>query len=377
MNSEIKNRRFWLFLLRVLVFAGITIGIIVGINYSVDASHVITSRSQEEMAKLALEGNIVAVPENYNERTFQMAILDRMSALPETAVVGASRGMFLGKDITGFDNIYNNCIAGASIEDYYAVLGLYRQKFGKYPSRVILEVSPWVFYAGNPELRWTEIYTYRTAAGRLWQDLNHKKLEIKAPEIKPAASQGKPFYSRENPYFSLPYFQYNYGILREKGTDAFKGDPARVSTDPAEAAEYPDGTIRYPASQENESEERLAKVRASAGPVTYEYVQHMTEIDEDKRLAFEALVRELQDHGTEVLFWLSPFSETQCRYSFDEDLNPAFRIVEDYLRGYAAESGIKIIGSYDARNYGLTDDRFIDYMHADKQGAKIVWSADN
>ena len=54
----------WKFLLRVLIFAVIALGIVVGINYFVDASHVITSRSLEQMARLVLEGNTVAVPEN-------------------------------------------------------------------------------------------------------------------------------------------------------------------------------------------------------------------------------------------------------------------------------------------------------------------------
>ena len=48
----------------------------------------------------------------------------------------------------------------------------------------------------------------------------------------------------------------------EKGNDIFKED-ARVSDDVNEAADYSDGTIRYNSSMENESEERLAGVKAT------------------------------------------------------------------------------------------------------------------
>ena len=92
-TSEIGNRRFGFFLLRVLIGAALVFGVLVGINYFVDASHVITSRSHEQMAVLALEGNTVAMPENYNERSFQMAVVDHMKSRPETLVLGSSRGM--------------------------------------------------------------------------------------------------------------------------------------------------------------------------------------------------------------------------------------------------------------------------------------------
>lgn len=81
------------------------------------------------MAELVLAGNIVAVPENYNERVYEMALLERMKEMPETVVLGASRGMYLGKEITGYKSLFNHCVSGACIEDYYAVPQLYREKF--------------------------------------------------------------------------------------------------------------------------------------------------------------------------------------------------------------------------------------------------------
>ena len=328
------------------------------------------------MAKLALSGKTVAVPENYNERSFQMSIVDQMKTMPETVVAGTSRGMYLGEEITGFSSIYNSCISGACLEDYYAVLGMYRRKFSGYPSRVILEISPWLFNGKVSEDRWTEIYTYRTAAEKLYAALNGRKPEINAVEWTPFGSDEKPFYSSENPWFSLAYFQYNCYMIRKKGLDAFTEEPPHESTDPSEPADYPDGTVRNAASREEESDERLAEVRAASGPVTFHNVQKMTRMDEEKTLAFEHLVRDILDQGSEIIFYLQPFSETQCRLSIDQEMNPAFMLVETYLRRFAGEHGIPVVGSYDARKYGLTDDRFIDSLHLDRKGTAYVWSSD-
>ena len=84
MSTEILNRRFLLFLLKILIAAVLVLAFIAVFNSSVDASHVITSKNHDRMAELALEGNIVAVPENYNERVYQLAIVNHMPSMPET-----------------------------------------------------------------------------------------------------------------------------------------------------------------------------------------------------------------------------------------------------------------------------------------------------
>ena len=376
MTSEIANRRFWRFLLRTLLAAALALGLVVGVNYGVDACHIITSRSMKQMASLVLAGNAVAVPENYNERIYQMALLDGMRSPPETAVVGSSRGMLLGREITGFPDLFNHCIAGACLEDCYAVLGLYRQRFGAYPRRVILEVSPWLLYGLNPEVRWTELWSYRLAAQNLYVRLNRRNPEIRNTEWTAFGSEGKPFYTRENPWFSLSYFQYNAFTIRQKGLAAFRDEDARPSTDPAEAAELPDGTLRYARSSPEERAETLARVRAAAGPVTYEDVQKMTEIDPEKGEALEALVRDLLADGAKVILYLAPFSETQSRLSFDDQLNPAFDLVEDFVHELAGGCGVPVVGSYDAREYGLGDEVFLDNLHLNAEGNAVVWRTD-
>ena len=225
---------------------------------------------------------------------------------------------------------------------------------------MIIETSPWVFYSENPESRWIEKGRYHDCAALFYRLVNSRDLPVnRHVEI-------------ENPYLSFAYFRYNLKKWAEEGSAVFS-DEAHISTDPDEAADLPDGSARYAAAQENESPERLARVRSAVGACTYKDSDHMTEIDPEKQEAFENLIGYLTDRGTEVILFLQPFSATQSRYSFDDNLNPAYRLVEDYLRQYAQDHGIELRGGYDARNFGLGDERFIDYMHLDKEGTRIVW----
>ena len=359
MKTEIKNKNFIKFTIQAMSVIAVIFGCIVGVNYFVDASQVITSRFHTQMAKIALGGDIVAVPENYNERVYQMAIVDEMKDMPETIVIGCSRGMYLGEEITGYDNLYNNCVSGACMEDYYALLGLYEQKFSRLPKRVVIEISPWVFYGSNPEARWIENYVYRTSAERLFKKVNGYDLSSNA--------------KKENPYFSLSYFQYNLSIIKEKGRLAFAGEPVHASTDINEAADYPDGSIRYEAKLEKASAERLIRVQSMTGAVTYENVNNMIEMSEEDIQSYKNLVNYLLDNGSEVIIYMQPFSLTQCHYIYDEKTNPLFGAVEDWLHEFAEEHGLKVIGGYDSRNYDMTDEYFIDFMHLGKEGTGIVW----
>lgn len=355
-----KNKGFLKLVLTTMVYGIITVSVIVAVNVSVDASSVIRPQ-HTELAKLALAGNTVAVPENYNERVFQVCIVDNMQKIPRTVVIGNSRGMFLGQEITGYTDIYNNCVSGACLEDYYALLGLYYNKFGEVPKRVIIETSPWVFYNNNPESRWREDEKYKQSAREFFNMINHTDISVTKDVEK------------ENPYISFSYFRYNMDKWFEEGNEVFTED-ARVSDDVNEAAEYSDGTIRYNAFLENESEKRLADVQATNGACTYQDSNNMLEVDSEKRKGYENLIDYLQDSGTEVLIYMQPFSATQSYYSFDENMNPGYPLVYDYLIDLAEEKDIEIRGGYDARDFGLDDVRFIDYMHIDRAGTNIVWN---
>lgn len=66
-----------------------------------------------------------------------------------------------------------------------------------------------------------------------------------------------------------------------------------------EKAEYPDGTERYESKQEYPNKERLAKVKATNGAVTYENVDKMDGLDADNISEYEKLLDYLEKCKTE------------------------------------------------------------------------------
>ena len=358
-----RKNEYAFFLLEVAFYALAIVALIVLTNCSIDASSVINPKYME-MAGLSLEGNIVATSDNYNERVYQVCIVEQMDEIPDTIVIGNSRGMYLGTEITGYENLYNNCVSRGCLEDDYALLGLYYYKFGRLPNRVIIETSPWIFYEGNLEVRWKEGGTYTESVLGFYELINGET--VKSNGIM------------ENPYLSLAYFQYNIKQFIKKGFSVFHEAEARISTNINESADYPDGTIRYQADLENESAWRLQRVReTSSGACTFEDSHLMTEICTEKRVAYENMIDYLLENGVEVIIYMAPLSVTQCKYSLDDNLNPGYRLVDHYLRQMCDERGIRLIGNYDSRLYGLTDERFLDYIHLDKAGTNIVWNYNN
>lgn len=355
-----KNKDFVKLILIAAIYGIAIFSIIIYVNISIDAASVIRPQ-HTELAKLALAGNTVSVPENYNDRVFQVCIVNNIKSMPETVVIGSSRGMFLGRDITGYTDIYNNCVSGACMDDYYALLGLYYDRFGVFPKRVIIEISPWIFYKNNKEARWKENQVYYQSACKLYKKINKANIPIKNN------------FEIENPYISFSYFRYNLEQLLDKGSKLFT-EQAHISNDINEFAEYPDGTIRYAAELENENEKRLADVKATAGACEYEGSNKMVEIDSNKKRDYENLIDYLQASGSEVIIFMQPFSATQSYYCFDKNMNPGYSLVNDYIDAYAKEKGIEVHGGYDAKRFNFGDERFIDNIHLDKIGTNIIWN---
>ncbi|MCR4596768.1 MAG: hypothetical protein K5673_08290 [Lachnospiraceae bacterium] len=105
------------------------------------------------------------------------------------------------------------------------------------------------------------------------------------------------------------------------GRAALRREIAKKCTNSSKRAEFSDGTIRYESRMENPSAERLAGVRETHGALTYEDVDKMTELDENKKSDYERIIEYLEESGSEIILFLQPFSVTQCQYSFDQNEN--------------------------------------------------------
>ena len=339
---------------------------IIGVNKQIDCSNLLPNpATYNQMAKMCLAGDVVATPANYNERTYQVSVADMMRDVPSVLVVGSSRGMFLGKELPGLTGVYNCCVSGAELEDYYALVGMY-ESAGLLPDTVVLEVSPWILFEKGTDNRWMENASYRSYAEDSWLFINRETL--------PFDCFGS---SRLSKALDYSYFRENIDYLLEKGPAALEGFNPHVSIVADEQAELPDGTIRYAAERENASEERTEKVKAgSKGPVTYKGLQNMTQVDEGRAEKLEHLVDHLIGRGCEVVFFLAPFSATQSEQIYSNGTNPGFPVAEKCVRDIASERSCRVVGSYDAAQFSFDDTNFVDFMHPDRKAVAVVWSSE-
>jgi hypothetical protein len=338
------------------------------INYFVDTSHIWAN--YEKMAKLSLQGKTVATPANYNEREYQHQIIKNQKRIPDTIVIGSSRGMFLGKEILKQSSVYNHCISGGCIMDYFALLGLYQIIWRKMPSNIIIEISPWMFSNVSQEKRWQENQEYAYSAITFYDNIICKNSSFSKYS----------FYN--NPIYSFPYLYTNItktmqnlikfgvrqGFLRNKLI-------VRESQNNNEQADLPDGVIRYPYEIENKNESRTKKVKESSKKaVSYQNCDKMESIDQERFENFVILIDYLQKQKVNITFFLAPFSETQSKYIYENNTNPVFKDIEKALTKLAIKHNIKLIGSYDASKYNLKDESFSDFMHGDKDSINLIWN---
>lgn len=350
MSRAIRN--FSLFLAALLATLGL-------VNYLIDPTNAFHPDFERSMAAAQAAGETVYYKTNYDERLFQELYIQQVDPAPETVVLGSSRSMLLGRDITGYDSFYNHSVSGAALEDYIALLGFYMEK-GQLPQRVILELSPWNFNDANTEARW-----------QAYASMYEKSYAVMQGGV---AGRSGPDLSWTD-LFSVALFQDSLTTLRTNGLAALeKAQPYTSLPDDTYYTRYGDGSIRYGREyREQPDEQILQTIQDSIGGVIYGSLVGLDQVGNSKKAQFETLAAWLQDQGIEVIVYLSPLPPTIYDYCVT-DAYPALAQVEAYLRDQADVYGYTVRGSYDPSPMGLTDTDFYDCLHAKIESIDRIWN---
>jgi len=298
-----------------------------------------------------LNGKMVAGRMSYDERELQRLIVEQYPGRRGMVVIGSSRTMILRKKfIGGNPDFFNHSVSGAVIEDFPAIIGLYKEK-GAFPKTVILGIDPWMFNSNNG---------LGKAARTLdkWRREMTEEIGGGTPGEKGAGragtdgSTGKNTFARYMQLINLDYTVQNWELLRT-------GKKLRI-TDTLDVDDFvrePDGSIHFPSIVRGM---RMVKDGPS-NAMPDMYFKDFKSLDGTEQ--FEGLVRYLQAHGVRVVFLLPPFHGAAYRSCFT---NPKYGVVpqiETYLRNFAAQRGITVIGSYDPARYGFRGEDFFDGTH--------------
>lgn len=349
-DDKMKYRR-WIIYGLLIVF--IVLALIAVFNYKVDSLGIFhTHQGLSFIASSLLEGKMVAGPINYNEGEFQRVIVEHSPRPIDVVVLGSSRGMGVRKRFLQTEKtFFNHSMTAAGLEDLMAIIGLHLAK-GRLPKTIILCLDPWMFKEKNNLTKWQSIVPYYK---KILVEMYGKDIEVKL--------------NRRSKYQELINLEYTLanirGVKKKKRKQLYVTKTIEVNNYVRES----DGSIHFPQAARQEGREGVPPLTQVGGRALEHYSKDFYAIV-NQRL-FEDFVIYLREKGSEVIFYLHPIEPVA--YEKIKEKFPIVIEIENYLRNFASEQNIPVLGSYDPHPYHFLSSDFFDYLHGREVVAKRIF----
>lgn len=362
-------------MLKYLVYNAI-LGIIglltvAGINYYADPAHLFSGgRYEKRMADILASGAHVANISDYDERIMQDYYISNLRERKEVIVLGSSRSLQLRSDLFPGMSFFNHSVSGATIEDYLAIYGLYRERNFK-PSIVVLGLDPWILNKYNGQSRWRslkdEYYSFQ------------KKIN-NDPDIQPRRMSIDIKQSRFIQLISLAYLEESVKELLSNIGDKTQGKFYATNDEKNDKHTIlADGSRLYPLEMRLltiDEVERSAISFAKNDPVYS--LANFAKLDKYSLTILENFVQYLQNNKVQVIFYLPPYHPSSFEILSQSDKYSIILEVEEYYRNLAKHMEIPIYGGYNPDDSGCDRKDFFDGMHpkasCDKKAFRHLYS---
>ncbi|MDN5097971.1 hypothetical protein O8C85_05450 [Aliarcobacter butzleri] len=345
----------------IKIFFGLSLFmfLFVGIfNYKIDSLGLLSGTTLDKVAEELSNGKIIAGLGNIDERIFRKKQIEYLKNDVEYVAIGSSRIMQLRKSMflnDGINNFQNYSVSGASIEDYIALLQIHKNKFGILPKNVILGLDAWIFNKNNDQTRYTSL---SKEYDEFLEILNVNSLK---KSNKEETNKIKISY-----FISLDYFRENIKEFK-KNQSYFIVDSIEVD----EVLRMPDGSIYYPYKNRfpdfNEVE-NISKSYAQGSVYSLERYEEISNIE-----IFEKLITYLKNNGVNVYFYLTPYHPTTYDILILKEKYKIIDKIEIYVKEFAKQNNIKVVGSYNPHKLNLKNEHFFDGMHSLDVAYEIIF----
>lgn len=347
-------------LVRVLLLLAIA-AMPVAFSAWIDPARLVSARDEEEaMARVLVSGRNVIGFANYDDRAIERALAELRPGRAGTLGVGSSRLQPLPSSALPGQRFVNVAVQGAMLDDLLGVYGLYDTPERR-PERLLLNVDPWTqSYRGEPG--WASVARERFAVMQRsgipvspWRE----ELWLKKATLQRLAS---PEYLR-HAVFSFR----TYGV-EGSGWTATDGIQHERKT------KRPDGSVVWPPLPPDNGPTVIPQFVRTGLPVDGR-LQGLDARVEGREDALEKFVRYVKGQGVEVTVLLVPFPPEM----YEALLRlPGHNVVavETELRAMASRVGVRVVGGYDPRPFGLRTEEFFDETHLRPEAlARVVLSA--
>lgn len=334
--------------LRIVCLVLPILALIIFTNVYVDPANLYHDVASEVASNVLAGKSVFVTSGNLDERHLKKAVIEGMPKEGTTIVLGPSFSMGIS---TGEEGFYNLAMSAADYYDYLAVLGIMEYN-GKHADKVILTIDSYCF-----NRKFVESFTAHTAL----KEYSQYMLDIlNGVDTKtPGEHDLSMTWQRVLQSLSVTYFQGAVDMVKANGS--LKAERVGLAESDCKSAYYrSDASYAYDEVTENATFEYHNEYCGS-----YNLDFNLTQgvhIDSEYADTFDRLIKYLQDNGTEVELFLSPVSPSLWD-SYDATNHPLMAELADYATTLSDKYGVKIIGSYNPYDLGLTDADFCDIHH--------------
>lgn len=320
------------------------------VNYYYDPANIFGDRTYEAgVARLLSEGKDVANVTDYDERLVQKFFVERLQSRRDVLILGSSRSMNLGSDLFPGMTFYNASVSGATLEDDYAILQIYREHH-LLPKLLVLGVDPWVFNRNSEQTRWRSLeQEYR------------RSIQEENVDAVSSNSIGEQQIYKLKQLLSFDYFRAAVRVSHRADRDYYSTTARELDVNIRRA----DGTITYKRDFAHRSPEKVTEwVRQQTATVPLYSLGRFDELDTEYIRQFSDLILRLRAEGIEVMLFMPPYHPDM--YAALTRAGGPYELVKDvelYLRRFAGEHNLLISGSFDPDRIHCGREEFFDEMH--------------
>lgn len=331
--------------------------IIILFNLTFDPAHLFDNGKYEQgMAIYLLQNKNLGNVANYDVRLLEKYYIRGLTARKDIIVLGSSRSLTVKQELFPNSTFFNNSVPGASIEDYRYVYNLYNEK-KLLPQKIIIGLDPWILnenkYSGiesnkkNFVARIRNIIITRT---NLDLDTITKQYQLISPS-----------------YFQSSFSSFLKSLKRDTQYNRYQ-----VIDNPQDPKieKYADGSMNLSTSFGDDMQ-KANRLALTFDPVPL--LGGFDTLDLKSESSLEALVEQMQQGGSEVVFYLPPYHPITYKNLVDSVKYKIIADAQGYFVNLAKSKGIVVIGSYNPADYQLDESDFYDGSHPrEKAVTKIL-----
>ncbi|MBK6264510.1 hypothetical protein JKA74_05625 [Marivirga sp. S37H4] len=328
-------------LIKTTILSFVLLTIIISVNVIGDPARIFDDNYEAEMVSILKDNYNVTNISNYDDRAFQKKIIPNLPTSPDILVVGSSRTMLIGNNLSDDLSIYNNSVNRASI---YDIIGIYQLYVDNkiLPEKIILGIDPGGFNDNNQDNRWFSLRKeYNKFIGKNDQG-NHLDL------------------TKIKQLISITYFQESIRNLPKVINGEDRPIPTLVVNNLSNTI-LTDGSLKYDIRMDSVDNQTIVKKSLEAFNNEGFGLNSFTEISLERINDFQQLINHAKSQNIEIELYMSPFNPHIYQDLIDK--YPIILEVEAMVKNIGETNNISTFGSYDPTTLNLSVDDFYDGWH--------------